>query len=74
MTLDERRQHYKCGKKFAVLEDLMDWPTYGRLKDCTKKVAILEGAVAKGTSPFQSSFLILISNYMVRFMPRTGSG
>ncbi|XP_022669375.1 uncharacterized protein LOC111267782 isoform X2 [Varroa jacobsoni] len=38
MTLDERRQHYKCGKKFAVLEDLMDWPTYGRLKDCTKKV------------------------------------
>ncbi|OQR75229.1 O-acetyl-ADP-ribose deacetylase MACROD2-like [Tropilaelaps mercedesae] len=38
LGLDERRTRYKCGKKFTVLEDLVDWPSYARLKDCAQKV------------------------------------
>lgn len=35
----ERRTHYKCGKKYVVLEDLTDWPSYARLHRCEKKVS-----------------------------------
>lgn len=35
----DRRKHYKCGKKYVVLEDLTDWPSYARLNRCGKKVS-----------------------------------
>ncbi|XP_018497708.1 uncharacterized protein LOC100907877 [Galendromus occidentalis] len=34
----DRRTHYKCGKKYVVLEDLTDWPSYARQHRCGKKV------------------------------------